>query len=420
MRQVIHAVCDPEAGEEFRREGTDLSRFWKEVVVEGEFVHPTSGDRIPIDRGRLEGWKQRFDAMRGEGITVPIPYGHRHLYDCEKHAGTVEAAEVRPRADGRWALWMLCDVPRPEDASRIGTTIKGVSVGINHDFQSTLPDGKLKHWGEVIDHLALTNAPVIHQTEGFVPVEDEAVPAARVAANRGARALPDGDLALSVAHLSREQPAEVRGETATQKTAGREDDDMKLPDVIAKVKPLADRLGLSIDDDADEIQILALLDALPGKLPKPVPAELPETVREKALRLELEAFRAEKRAGEVRAARAAADTLMQAGTITRRQHEILAELLTVGPARVTNLAVEGDGKTERLVEKDAAVGALLLEFAHAIPEGAVTGKRRIAQPREADRRAEAEDARDKETVARMVRRAGGNPETGTVGGTLTT
>jgi hypothetical protein len=111
---------------------------------------------------------------------------------------------------------------------------------------------------------------------------------------------------------------------------------------------------------------------------------------------------------------------MASGTITRRQHEILGDLLTVGPAKVTNLAAESDGKAGTLVEKDAAVGALLLEFARAIPEGAVTGKRRVAQPRDdGDRSTEAEKTKDQETVARMVRRAGGDPETGTVGGNLT-
>lgn len=189
---------------------------------------------------------------------------------------------------------------------------------------------------------------------------------------------------------------------------------MKLSDLIAKLKTVAPRTGLSIADDADEAAVVAFLDALPGKIPEPPPPETPETEREKALRLEVEGYRVEKRTAEVKTAKAHADALMSAGSITKRQHEILCDLLTVGGVKVTNLAVEG--AAEKLVEKDAAVGALLLEFAKAIPEGAVTGKKTVAVKRDDDKDADKVKAADAATQKRMLSRAGADPETGIVGG----
>ncbi len=614
-RQVFHAVNDPDASSAFSRERSDLSRFWKEAVVEGKYVHPQNGELIAIDRARMERWAARFAAMKDDGVTVPIPYGHRNLFNCKEHAGTVIGAEVRQRSDGRFSYWMLCDIPREEDASKIGTTIKGCSVGINYDYTTANSDGTTRKWGEVVDHLALTNQPVIHQTEGFVPVEEASVPAAALSDTRGRRVIPDGDLAVCVTHLSREKPElaisdkpfegggklpaschlyvgnpslratwrlpvyegsgalaegvfSARGplnrtalfaaenevvksadipaddrpavakhlaqllmsagsepsvqllaaaglsvgwlsesplapsdgkdpiptmrrvisenlrREATWKVSGaftevasriigdsdlsakekadrlsdlvgefrdlfadsetvvirevvqalgvetsdvrdatqggeppapQEADEMKLAEVIGKVKPLATRLGMELKDEATEADIFAVLDAAPGKFPEPKAEPPAETEREKSLRLELEAFRAEKRMGEVRTAQATADGLMKRGAISKRQHEILSTLLTAGPVKVALLSAEGEGdqRKESLTEKDAAVGALLLEFAKEIPDGAFVGRRTSPVTNPADEKVTKDEI--KAAADRLMERAGRDPATGLPG-----
>ena len=135
----------------------DGARFWKELIREGEWQNARAGFTLLVDRDRLERWRDRFAAMGDAGIRVPVPWGHS--YDPRDNAGFVEEVELR---DG--GLWGLLNVPDAEDAAKLGKTVQGVSVSINPDFV----DGTGRGWGEVIEHVALTNYPVVTDQGEFL------------------------------------------------------------------------------------------------------------------------------------------------------------------------------------------------------------------------------------------------------------
>jgi hypothetical protein len=132
--------------------------FWKELIREGRWVNAKAGFTLEVDAARLEQWEQNFHAMADAGIRVPVPWGHS--YDPRDNAGFVEEIELR---DG--GLWARLNVPDEDDAAKVGHTVRAVSVSINPDFV----DGAGKRWGEVIEHVALTNYPVVTDQEDFVP-----------------------------------------------------------------------------------------------------------------------------------------------------------------------------------------------------------------------------------------------------------
>ena len=141
-------------------------RFWKELIRAGRWVNTAAGFALEVDLPRLELWKQNFDAMQEAGIRVPVPWGHS--YDPRDNAGFVESLEIRGDA-----LWGLLDIPNAEDAEKIGNTVLDVSVSINTNFV----DGSGREWGEVIEHVALTNYPVVTDQNEFVEEETGGEPA---------------------------------------------------------------------------------------------------------------------------------------------------------------------------------------------------------------------------------------------------
>lgn len=132
-------------------------RFWKDLIRVGRWVNPRAGFALDVDRARLERWKANFDAMRTAGLRVPLPWGHS--YDPRDNAGFVDALELR---DG--ALWALLDIADPAAAERLGKTVRAVSVSVHPDFV----DGSGRRWGEVIEHVALTNYPIVTDQGDFV------------------------------------------------------------------------------------------------------------------------------------------------------------------------------------------------------------------------------------------------------------
>jgi len=629
MRLPIHAIADPDAKPDFVR--ADLEHFWKEVVCEGSFVHPDSGQVIEIDKPRMDRWVNRLAKMKEEKILPTLPYGHRNLFNDKENAGFLDSLEVRQREDGRFGLWGLFDVPKATDAENIGTTIRGTSIGVNFNLKTADGAGGIKEWGEVIDHVALTNHPVVSDTEGFQQVEEEPVPAGALSTFRSVYSVADGDEAvLRFAHLSRadlaaseklwgeadkamlpaschlhvgdlsdrstwklpvyegagalvdgpgggkvfarrgalnlgglraaaatvagarggidlavdetkavakdlvrllreneieptdglrkaagmylsidsswlEQVAgeiavptlkalfhdremedqlwratsalnevlrrvtssdtltgeekkaridgavedfkdlfvaleptigldavraellalarvcptsgggglEVRGDT---KRTDPEDDEMKIKDLITKLKPAADRFGLSLGEDADESAVDACLESILGRIP---PAEQPETEREKAMRIELEQIKTGNRISAVRTAKSRAKALLERGSITRKQHAALEKLLTADSGKVFHLAMEGEGekKAEVLKDEEVDVAALALEFAEAIPaQGAFGG--RLVVPEVRDDGSD-EGKKRGQAVRSLLSHAGANPETGEVGGART-
>ncbi len=158
-------------------------RFRKELIREGTWVHPTRNFRLSVTVERMRRWVEKFRLMQKRGIRVPVPFGHS--YDPKDNAGFVEELVLSGNV-----LTAVLNVPRPEDAEKLGRTVKDVSISVNPDFR----DGQGRRYGEVIEHVALTTQPVVSGQTDFVPL-----------------ALPDGSQAevwiFAVESLMPRQPA---------------------------------------------------------------------------------------------------------------------------------------------------------------------------------------------------------------------
>lgn len=173
------------------------SRFEKEVLRVGRWVHPAGKFVLEVTRERLARWAKAFRRMVEKGVRVPVPYGHS--YDARDNAGFV--SDMRVEED---RLVAVLDIPREEDAARIGATATDVSVSINPDYV----DGEGERYGEVIEHVAITNYPVVSGQENFVPLARE------------------GDGETEVVRLEMERAGEAAAEGAvaeSEESVGAED-----------------------------------------------------------------------------------------------------------------------------------------------------------------------------------------------------
>ena len=143
------------------------TRFWTELIREGDWTNARAGFTLRVDRDRLERWRDRFGDMLDAGIRVPVPWGHS--YNPRDNAGFVEEIELRDAEPNGAALWGRLNVPDRDDADKLGKTVAGVSVSINPSFV----DGTGRDWGEVIEHVALTNYPVVTGQGEFIEASTE-------------------------------------------------------------------------------------------------------------------------------------------------------------------------------------------------------------------------------------------------------
>ncbi|HUT25383.1 MAG TPA: hypothetical protein VM492_13650 [Sumerlaeia bacterium] len=158
--RIVWALGEPPTPA--RRIGSEL--FEKELIRVGTWKHPSGDFILSVDNARLARWAAAFREMKRAGVKVPLPYGHS--YDARDNAGFVE--DVWILDDGR--LMGLIRAPREEDAARLGTTAMEVSVSITPDYI----DGEGKHYGEAIEHVAITNYPVIPAQENFRKIAADA------------------------------------------------------------------------------------------------------------------------------------------------------------------------------------------------------------------------------------------------------
>lgn len=151
------------------RPGSDaknLEVFKAELIREGVYKHPTEGYTVRASREKLESWREEFSRMRQAGRMVTLPPGHDARFDPARNFGELTEVAVEKASDGTPALFGYLNVPRAEDASKIGTTIKRVSIGLVDGFK----DG-FGEWSG-IDHVALTNDPVVTTSGNFQKVLD--------------------------------------------------------------------------------------------------------------------------------------------------------------------------------------------------------------------------------------------------------
>lgn len=139
-------------------------RFEKELIRCGSWSHPTKGWTLTVDRPRMGRWAQAFYAMRRDGIKVPVPFGHS--YDPRDNGGFLEDLRI----DGDRMIGLV-EIAADVDAAKIEDgRVRFVSVGIAPEFKA----GNGKTYGEAIEHVALTNHPVVTQQDGFKIAADHA------------------------------------------------------------------------------------------------------------------------------------------------------------------------------------------------------------------------------------------------------
>tara|TARA_R110002020_G_scaffold62712_2_gene167496 strand:+ start:1230 stop:2516 length:1287 start_codon:yes stop_codon:yes gene_type:complete len=151
-------------------------RFKKPIVNTGIYSVPSpeGSKRVSITKDRLNHWTTQFNDMRESGISVPAPWSH------SKEALPIQMGSdgTLPRSDinaGWWdklwvdgdTLWGELDIPRNEDAVKIGTSVRESSIYVRPDFN----DGSGNNWKDSLMHIALVTHPIENGQDNFQPVE---------------------------------------------------------------------------------------------------------------------------------------------------------------------------------------------------------------------------------------------------------
>lgn len=139
-------------------ERVHAGRFKKDVIRAGDWRLP-GGRLFRVTPERMDGWVERFREMRAAGHQIPAPLDHSRA--SRDNLGFVE--DVWREGD---TLFCQLDVPRSEDESRIGSTLREVSICVEPEFE----DSTGKVWKDFISHIAPCTEPVIGGQGDFVRV----------------------------------------------------------------------------------------------------------------------------------------------------------------------------------------------------------------------------------------------------------
>jgi hypothetical protein len=161
----INVVLSLENGEPMAATDNPLE-FWKEVAHEGQFVKDTGNARMEfaITRGMMDHWHKTFNEMRADGMEVPVPV--EHTRDPEKRRGTVTELARKPNGKGVSALYAKIKF---KDASAAALAKSGANVSIFVPKKIVSGVSK-KEFVMPLEHLAITDYPVIHDLEPFQAV----------------------------------------------------------------------------------------------------------------------------------------------------------------------------------------------------------------------------------------------------------
>lgn len=147
-----------------RPDGKPSNLFWKEIVREGSWVHPLTGQKITIQRAHLSRWFSLYHQMTEAGLKVPVNLDHsKKAKDSAGFCLQVKLDEVETPEGTRLGLFGLLELGDQWAQKVNGHEIQDVSAGI-----LDRPDGHGNTWKAVLDHIALTTYPVIEGQGGFV------------------------------------------------------------------------------------------------------------------------------------------------------------------------------------------------------------------------------------------------------------
>lgn len=131
-------------------------KFIKEVVYEGEFVHPENKNKkLNMTVERFKEWVDNFKKRLIDIVYVPLG----HSDNPADNTGFVDDLFIgnSESMPGRKALFAKFNIVLDDIASKIGKTILGNSIGIERFFSPETGEDM----GEVLGHIGLTNEPYI-------------------------------------------------------------------------------------------------------------------------------------------------------------------------------------------------------------------------------------------------------------------
>ena len=152
-------------------------RFSKDVLAEGKFSHPTKKWSLDIDGKVNDRLCAAFDAMKADGVKVPIYADHNpsattHLgYITGLCRGGPEALKKYPelaklpadRAPLNPKKLYAVHEFNDEKAAALASGVGQVSVLIDKNMQA----GNGKKYGMAIKHVAITPEPIVPGQDGF-------------------------------------------------------------------------------------------------------------------------------------------------------------------------------------------------------------------------------------------------------------
>lgn len=131
--------------------------FWRPVIADGEYTHPTKGFRLAVDAARRKGWEANFRKMSDAGEKVPVVKDH-----ADDKSDAMLGYVVDVRQNGAWLEELHQYLG---DDARDVALRNQISVGIDPAYVT----GKGIKLGDCIVHSATTPRPV-------VPGQGQAVP----------------------------------------------------------------------------------------------------------------------------------------------------------------------------------------------------------------------------------------------------
>jgi len=150
-----------------------MPAFVKDILRPGVY-YARSPDGQPVQvritPERLARWADQFNVMRAAGLRIPAPWKHDNScplepggQDSRDNAGWWDCLWFDPRSA---TLKGRLEVPREEDADRLGKTVCEVSPLVLPEWV----DGHGRRWQDCIAHIALVTHPVASNQDNFVPM----------------------------------------------------------------------------------------------------------------------------------------------------------------------------------------------------------------------------------------------------------
>ena len=158
-----------------------MPTFTKRIIRPGTYTVPRADGtraRVHIGPQRISKWLSTFDAMKKVGLGIPAPWRHEEKALPVRLDGDKKDTDAYNNA-GFWKrLWVddkdgslygEVDVPREENADRLGKTVVDVSLLAKPKWT----DGQGNEYDDALTHIALVTHPVAKDHDNFRPSPSE-------------------------------------------------------------------------------------------------------------------------------------------------------------------------------------------------------------------------------------------------------